>query len=97
VVPKVDEVSQELSAIELEICRLRKRYREPIVDATIDRSGRPVLVYPVTLDRVGYRAHALQYIPVKTNEDKAMWQLLTKEAELLKKYAGYLEDLDQER
>jgi hypothetical protein len=85
----------ELAEVELEIERRRRRYREEIMDAATDELGRKVLIYPVALDRVGVKATALKRMPVKSDEDRTMWYLLTKEAELLRKHTSYLEDIEQ--
>jgi hypothetical protein len=87
---------EELGEVELQIEKLRRRYSQPISEATIDRYGRKVLAYPAALDRVGIRAYSLQYILVSSEDDIKMWSLLTKEEGLLKRQTGYLEDIDQQ-
>jgi len=84
----------ELGEVELEIEKLRRRYSQPISEATIDRYGRKVLAYPAALDRVGIKAYCLQFIPVKSEDDTRMWFLLTKEVGLLRKHAKYLDDVE---
>jgi hypothetical protein len=88
-------VPEELGEVELQIEMLRRRYSEPISEATTDRYGRKVLAYPVTLDRVGIKAYSMQFLPVKSEDDRELWSLLTKEDDLLKKHAWYLEDVEQ--
>jgi ribosomal protein S6 len=87
--------NEDLGEVELQIEKLRRRYDKPISEATTDRYGRKVLAYPVALDRIGIRAYSLQYIAVKSEDDIEMWSLLTKEEDLLKKHAGYLENVEQ--
>ncbi len=85
---------EDLREVELQIEKLSRRYSQPISEAAIDRYGRKVLAYPVTLDRVGIRAHSLQYIQVSSEDDTRMWSLLTREEGLLRKHASYLEDIE---
>ena len=91
----MEAASVELGEVELQIEKLRRRYSQPISEATRDGYGRKVLAYPALLDRVGIRAYALQYIPVDSEDDAKMWSLLTKEQDLLKEHARYLEDIEQ--
>jgi len=89
------ENAEELGEVELQIEKLRRRYSQPISEATTDRYGRKVLAYPAALDRVGIRAYSLQYILVNSEDDIKMWSLLTREEGLLKTRTGYLDDIEQ--
>ncbi|HVP23935.1 MAG TPA: hypothetical protein VMS77_08500 [Conexivisphaerales archaeon] len=85
---------EDLGEVELQIEKLRKRYNQPVSEATVDRYGRKVLAYPAPLDRIGIEAYCMHYVLVNSDDDLLMWSLLTKEETLLRKHASYLEDVD---
>ncbi len=88
-------VSEGLGEVELRIEALRHIHHAPISKASIDRCGRKVLAYPVTLDRVGIKAHSTQFFPARSEDDKDSWSLPTREEDLLRRSARRLRDVEQ--